>query len=304
MTFTPALSGVALAEKAAGSSKRRGRQCDHPPLQNPPCLLTACSTSWALLALSLKLFPRLAPWLPFLNAGFYGKRLLTHFFVTIVGLWTTFFLASSQAPAREGWHADAMFQIDSVPKIFQLTAETETSDVRRLMQGKTKRFHKHVNFFVWDTFLLPPLKSEGWERASSCYHSGEVDSKEVLTLKNIRWTAASESEPDHRNSRKQLCSGHCEIIFFWANYMLAVKMTQLLSLFFFSEEFYLRIRRHLHHFCPTCYIKEHLHHQQIFLLCWYCIQIQTQRYRAFYFSLWTLKSSGLFLISCSLKKVT
>lgn len=45
-----------------------------------------------------QLFPRLVAWLHSLSAGFYGKKLLTNFFVSIVGLWTTFFLAYSQAP--------------------------------------------------------------------------------------------------------------------------------------------------------------------------------------------------------------
>lgn len=68
MTFTPALSGVALAEKAAENSKRRGRQCDHPPApQNPSCLLSllaaqaglcwpclpSCFPDWLLDCLSL-----------------------------------------------------------------------------------------------------------------------------------------------------------------------------------------------------------------------------------------------------------
>lgn len=113
--------------------------------------------------------------------------------------------------------------------------------------SKHKPFHKYVHFFLRDTFLLPTPKSEGWVKASSHYHSGDIASKERLTLKNVRWTAASESETDHPKSRKQLYSGHCKIIFFWANYMLAVKMTQLWLLspfFFFNKEFSLRIKRH------------------------------------------------------------
>lgn len=158
MTFTPALSGMASAGKSSRKLKKK-RKAVSPsapqnqqsclasgPDPNPSCHLIARSTSWVLLALSLKLLPRLAPWLPSLNGGFYGKRFLTNFFVSIVGLQTTFFLASSQAPVWEGWHADATFQIDGVPKILQPMPETETLHVRYLMQGKTKPFYKHSNF--------------------------------------------------------------------------------------------------------------------------------------------------------------
>lgn len=129
--------------KPAGSSKRRGRQCDHLPPPNhhgsseaaPKSLLPphCLSTGQALLALSLKLFTRLDPWLHSLNMCFYGKRLLSNFFVSIVGL---FFLASSQAPVWEGWHVDAMFQISGIPKILQPVPETETLHVRDFLQGK------------------------------------------------------------------------------------------------------------------------------------------------------------------------
>lgn len=266
--------------------------------------LTACSTSWALLALSPKLFPRLAPWLPFLNAGFMGRGC---WLISLLPLWGCGQLFSWPLPKHLSERA-GMQMLCSRP-IASLKSSRSCQKQRHQMWdiSKHKPFHKHVHFFVRDTFLLPTPKSEGWVKASSHYHSGDIASKERLTLKNVRWTAASESETDHPKSRKQLCSGHCKIIFFWANYMLAVKMTQLWLLspfffFFFNKELSLRIKRHLHRFCPTCYIKEHLHHHQISLLCWYCTQIQTWRYRAFYFSPWTLKSCGLFLISCSLKK--
>lgn len=152
--------GQLWQEKAAGSLKRRGRQCDHlpPPKQqdcsesgpgpDPSCLLTAHSTGRALLALSLKLFTRLDPWLHSLNTCFYGKRLLSNFFVSIVGLWTTFFLASSQAPVWEGWHADATFQIGGSPKILQPVPEAETLHVRDFMQGKKQTPFIYMVIFV------------------------------------------------------------------------------------------------------------------------------------------------------------
>lgn len=134
--------------KPPGSLKGRGRRCARlpPPNQqgcsgsgpgpNLSCLLSARSTGQALLALSLGLFNRLHPWLHSLNTCVYGKRLLNNFFVSIVGPWTTFFLASPQAPVWEGWHADAASQTSGIPKILQPVPETETLHVRDFLQGK------------------------------------------------------------------------------------------------------------------------------------------------------------------------
>lgn len=158
------LVGWLQQEKAAGSLKRRGRQCDHQPPKTsravwcrgrtqirPASLLLAaqagfcrpcpssCCLDWVLGCLpSMEVFMRRGYWLISLFPS-WGYRQL-------------FFLASSQAPVWEGWHADATFQIDGVPKILQPMPEMETLHVRYLMQGKNKPFYKHVNFFCLGYF--------------------------------------------------------------------------------------------------------------------------------------------------------
>lgn len=232
--------GQLRQRKPAGSLKRRGRQCDHLPPSNqqgcwesglgpnPSCFLTACRTGQALLALSLKLFTRLDPWLHSLNTCFYGKRLLSNFFVSIVRLWTTFFLASSQAPVWESWYADAKFQNSGIPKILQPVPETETLHERDFMQGKTNPFIIMVIFFCLFTYFSSAnCKMQRLGRSSLLPPLWGNRPQKICTLKNVRWTAAFYSETDHLNSKKLLCSGHFEIIFFWSNYVLAVKLTQL-----------------------------------------------------------------------------